>query len=89
MKYRYLTCCVGMPMKDVPSLNEMIDNSREVTLKTFRKHCDSREWEDSMGYLRRGGLPLSGDWHVRFYKSKFKGKPCYYVVHSAIDYIFT
>lgn len=28
------------------------------------------------------------DWHVSYHRSMFRGKPCIYVRHSAIEYIF-
>lgn len=85
--YRYKTCCVNCSQKDVPFLNDMIDNGREVSLRTFRRHCDSQEWEREMGYSRE--FPISSDWHVAYFRSRYRGKPCYYAVHSAIEYIFS
>lgn len=87
-KYRYETCCVNAIGDDITA---MVDVAREITLRTFRKHCDTREWEEHMGYSRRGrgGLPLSRDWHVSYHKSKYQGRPCYYARHSAIEHIFT
>ena len=85
-KYEYLTCCVH---SDAQSIHDMVDRARQVSLRTFRKHCESFEWEQGMGYLRRGGLPLSRDWHVAYFKSEYQGQPCYYVVHSATEHIFT
>jgi len=34
------------------------------------------------------GFHIKDDWAVSFCKSKYKGKPCYYIVHSGIEYIF-
>lgn len=88
MKFEYLTCCVH---SDGPSINRMTDAAREVTLRTFRRRCATRNWEESLGYERagRGGLALSNDWHVSFHKSVYRGRPCYYARHSAIEHIFT
>ena len=36
----------------------------------------------------RGGLRLKDDWHVGYFKSTYDGKPCYYIDHSRIEYIF-
>lgn len=90
-EYRYLTCCVDIQRPDVPALNTMVNRAVPITLKTFRRHVDTAEWEQQMGYTRHGdhALPLSRDWHVAFYRSHFKGERCYFVVHSAIEYIFT
>ena len=35
------------------------------------------------------GLHLKDDWHVNYYRSTFRGQPCYYAKHSAIEHIFT
>lgn len=86
--YVYRTCCVNSTAK---LINEMIEEGQEVTLATFRRHCQGvSEWAQSMGYEtdKRRGLTLANDWHVRYYKSRYKGKPCYFIRHSAIEYIW-
>lgn len=89
MKLPYLTCCVGLAMRDVGALNAMTEAAQEVTLATFRRRCDTRAWEAHMGYERsRHGLALSRDWHVTYHRSQWKGRRCYYARHSAIEYIF-
>jgi hypothetical protein len=79
-------------MKDVPALQAMIDNSAEVTLATIRRHCAGlRDWEKLMGYATGGerGLRLKDDYHVSYHKGTFRGRRCFYIVHSAIEYIWT
>lgn len=87
-RFHYHTCCVH---SDARSIHDMTDRAREITLATFRKRCETLEWETGLGYERdgRGGLPLSRDWHVSYFKSHYRGKPCYYARHSAIEHIFT
>lgn len=82
-KAQYSTCCVDARGDDIEAMR---DDAREITLSTFRKRADCREWEESAGYGRH--FPLARDYHVRFFKSRYLGRPCYYVVHSAIEYIF-
>ena len=82
--YVLLTTCVSAPAEKI---HEMRDSARPVTLATVRRHCDLREWEHSMGY-RRGDLTLKDDWAVSFFKSRYDGRPCYYIVHSAIEHVF-
>jgi len=56
---------------------------------TWRK--PKRSWEDDdevMDRDNRGGLTLRRDYHVRYYKSRYGDSPCYFIVHSAIEYIF-
>ena len=76
------------------ALGEDIDDMRdhplcrEITYRTFRKHCAGvREWGKALGYDR--WLPLSKCQYVAFYKSFYQGRPCYYAVHSAIEFIWT
>ena len=92
---QYLTSCVGLSREDVPDLHAMTDNAHEVTYRTFRKNVGAEEmdrWAGEMGYDtggQRGGLRLKDDWHVRFRRGKWKDRRCYYIVHSAIEHIFT
>jgi hypothetical protein len=83
-KFQYLTCCVNSTAE---AINAMTDTAREITFGTFARHCDWRELASQMGY-QRGGLVLSRDWAVSYYRSTYKGRPCYYMVHSCIEYIF-
>jgi hypothetical protein len=83
--YHYTTCCINSTAEFI---NAMVDNARRVTLRTIQKHCEGlAEWADSMGYCR-GGLTLNRDWSVSYWKSKYRGKPCYYIDHSSIEYIW-
>ena len=67
----------------------MVDNSKEIKYTTmFRAVPALSQWAEDMGYSKNG-LALSRDYHVRYYKSFYKGVACYYVCHSAIEYIFT
>jgi hypothetical protein len=75
------------------ALQAMIDQAREVTLRTIRRHCVGIEcWESNMGYdilNERGGRRLKNDPQVSYHKSVFRGRPCYYITHSAIEYVRT
>ena len=82
-EYTYLTCCVN---SDGRSITDMVDNAREITRETFFRHVSRKETSDLLGYDK--DFPISRDWHMSFHKSIYRGKPCYYVVHSAIEYIF-
>jgi hypothetical protein len=35
------------------------------------------------------GLRLADDYTVSWYRSKYRGEPCYVIEHSRTDYIFT
>lgn len=85
--FRYETCCLYARGEDI---NEMRDHPkcREITYQTFRKRCwGVQYWSILMGYDRQ--LPLSKDKHVAFYKLFYRGCRCYYIVHSAIEWIWT
>ena len=83
-KATYLTCCVNSTAE---LIDNMIDKAREITYNTFIKRVDI-DVED-FRYVKRGkGIKLKNDWHVRFYKSIFNGIPCYYMVNSAIEYVY-
>lgn len=36
----------------------------------------------------RGGLRWKDDWAISYHKSVYRGEPCYYYCHSAIEYVF-
>lgn len=88
MRFVYLTSCVD---SDAESIQTMVDEAEEVTCRRFREECNSRQWERDQGYLvgpGGKGLRLYNDWAVRYFKSRYRSAECYYVVHSAIEYIF-
>lgn len=86
----YKTCCVQSTAK---LIDHMVDNAKEVTYATIKKHCDGlEEFETGLCYdaeTKRGGLTLENDYAVGFYKSTYNGRPCYYIEHSRIEYIWT
>jgi hypothetical protein len=85
----YTRCCDGIATAE--QLRQMYDDSLEITFKTFAVHADIKPMLGDMGYAtgrNEKGLRLENDFLVRYFKSKFLGQPCYYMVHSAIDHIF-
>jgi hypothetical protein len=91
--YTYETCCVDIPQYQVADLQAMIDAGRDVTYETFQRHCAGlAEWAVEHGYEgphERGGLHIKNDWHVGYFKSTFRGRPCYYMSWSGIEFIWT
>lgn len=87
--YRYETCCIH---SDYESITSMTDQASEVSYRTMLRYCDLTSWAEENGYeLRQNaghGLTLKHDWHVSYYKSLYRGKPCYYLVHSHIEHIW-
>jgi hypothetical protein len=84
-KLIYTTCCVNSNADDII---EMRDKSREITYKTFIKYVSHKELLDMFceGFEWKS---IKNDYHIRYFKSTFKNHPCYYLKHSAIEYIWT
>ena len=85
--FLYLTDCINSTAERI---NEMRDHPRctEVSYRTMRRRCgDLAEHARSLGYDR--WLTLEHDWHVAYYRSWFAGMPCYFMVWSAIEQVFT
>ncbi len=83
-------------------INDMIDRAREITWCTFIRHVPVDEVRRLFPtYSYHGELynPETGeltcpfhikdDFAVSFWKSRYRGRLCYYVSHSGIEYIFT
>ena len=89
--YRYCCCCIDC--KDyVYALNAMIETAKSVTYRTMLQHCEGLlEWARNQGYSRCStqGLTLRDDSYVSYWKSSFRGHPCYYLCWSKIEYIWT
>lgn len=85
--YVYETCCVAASGDDINQMRWEDPAKVEVTYRTMRRHCpDLLRWAKSVGYDR--DLPLSKDWHVSYYRSFYRGRPCYYLVWSGIEHIW-
>lgn len=90
-RYRYLRNCTSFGRFEVRYLEEMLDKASEITYRTFCLHCDWREASKLFGYdthPKQGGLMLKNDWAVTYHRSWYKGKRCYFICHSSIEYIF-
>lgn len=87
--FEYQTCCVAA---EGPDITDMVDAAHDVSYQEFVRNCEGvAEWARDMGYeaTSRQGLTLKKDWYVSYHRSVFRGLPCYYLVHSAIEYIWT
>jgi len=85
--FQFETTCVSSRGEYI---NEMTEAAREVTYETMRKYCDLDWLAATLGYERRApGVTLKHDWAVSYWKSWYRGVPCYYVVWSHIEHIFT
>lgn len=84
-KLTYTTCCVSSNADDII---DMVDKSQQITYETFIKYVSAKELLEMFcsGFKWKS---LKRDYHVKYFKSTFKGNHCYYLTHSAIEYIWT
>ena len=92
--FRYLRSCVEWPRGDVPALIEMVDDARQITRETFRRHVSRRDreaLEQALGYELHParGLTCAGDYCVSYHRSKLHGRRVYFLTWSAIEHVFT
>jgi hypothetical protein len=80
-RYTFETTCVN---STADLILDMVDQAREVTWWTFTRHVPRHE----LRAFFPGPPALEKDWHVRFYSSRFAGRRCYFLVHSAIEYVW-
>jgi hypothetical protein len=91
-KYKYLTNCVEA---DGDEISVMYDIAEDLTYDEF---LEKVPWS-YLGTIKpfdfyeapnknEGGLKLKDDWHVSYHASLFQGKPCIFIQHSCIEYIF-
>lgn len=90
--YTFETNCVSANGDDI---NAMKATGTAISYRTFRKAITPEAYVEivkALGYsltAHRGNLTLQKDWHVAYYRGTYLGKPCVYLVWSAIEYIFT
>jgi hypothetical protein len=85
--FEYFTCCVSSTAE---LINAMTEKGRQITANTFFKYVSLKEVNEQFGYnLNSKQLnSIKKDYHVAYFKSKYDDQECYYLVHSAIEYIF-
>lgn len=97
--FRYETNCKA---SDYKSITDMTDRAREITWETFIRHVPVSEVRAVFpSYSYQGeyynpdtgeqtcGFHIKDDFAVSFHKSVYRGRPCYYIRWSAIEWIFT
>jgi len=89
--WHFETNCVN---SDSDSITDMVDAAKPVTYDTMLRVVGEPflEMQRELGYdvgSMRGGLRMKNDWHVGYFKSTYRGRPCYFFTWSAIEYIFT
>lgn len=71
--YSYAGCCVNLVGDDIKA---MCRSAYQITRRSFIK------------WAGKENASPPGDWAVRYYRSRFKGRPCVYMDHSAIEYVY-
>lgn len=86
--FHFVINCVNAKGRDIEA---MVDNGRDVSYKTFFKHVSL---DEVLGLLpwyakdSRRGLTIKNDWAVSYSRSRYRNRRCYFLTHSAIEYIF-
>lgn len=81
MAAQFIGTCVTLRAHE---LDRFDDSSREITYRTFRKYID-KETIQSFG----SNPSLRQDWHVSFFKGRWRGRPAVCLMHSSIHHIWT
>lgn len=93
-RYEYLGNCTDQAL--APYLDDMMAQEKKVRYKEVYQAVGrpalSSVFSDFFWGSRpnrlRGDMALHQDPYVSFYKSKFRGVPCYFVQESGIEYVF-
>jgi len=87
-KYQFHIDCVHARGADILA---MTDGAREISFATFARRCNTFQLLHDLGYAVAGekGLHVKDDYHVSFYRSRYRGRCCYYMDQSSIEYVFT
>lgn len=85
--------CVDVPSsgQQFDEFMDMLGKGRDISFETFARHCDWKPIARDMGYATGPGEPglrLDKDYAVSFQTSRLAGERVYYMVHSAIEYVF-
>ena len=91
--FTFETSCVDSTALHINNMRDHPQH-REVSYQTMLRNCDGLlMWAKSKGYDPRvnvgSGITLRDDPYVAYYKSVYRGQPCYYLVWSAIEWIWT
>jgi hypothetical protein len=89
--YEFRTTCVSEGTGE--HIQEMLDNAQDCGYSEVKRHCEGlRLWEKENGYAPDGsrkGLTLRHDWAVRYGRGTYRRMPCYFVVWSGIEHVWT
>lgn len=87
----FVTQCVGALGEDITEMTDMpleetLDLDEFLSLYTGGGKALVGELAESMGYDSID--QMRDDWHVSYHASFYRGEPCLYIVHSAIEHVY-
>ena len=88
----YSKCCVDITQSEVDALRCMIRDAKPISYASMFRNCaDLLAWAAAHGYAMKpnDGLILKHDPAVTYFRSQFNTWPCYFLVHSGIEYIWS
>jgi GNAT superfamily N-acetyltransferase len=89
--YQFVTSCVQSTCELITSMVDGAENVSRVAFESNVNRENLLEFDRALKYdtgSERGGLRRKNDWAVRYARGIYDGLPCYYMVHSAIEYVY-
>ena len=93
-KFRYFAADNELRFVE-PAIKGMLLDKKTVVWSTFRRKVCLDELRDIFPYynwrsgrLDIGQIHIRNDPNVQFYRSRFSGCPCYFLLHCGTEYIF-
>jgi hypothetical protein len=83
---QYETNCVNSTAE---LIEDMVDNATEITFAELVDEVGQEQLDEVFPMYKDIPLTLETDWSTSYYRSVYDGRPCVYVEHSRIEYIFT
>ena len=87
-KFTFRFCCADVRGPEgLCELDAMVKRARPISFKAFTRNCSLRRFARKMGYP---GNPrgLATDHGVGFYRSNWRGNPCFFTDWSAYESVF-
>jgi len=84
--YQFVTDCRS---SDNESISSLKGSEEEISLGQFRRRIGMPQWKQlqaELGYDR--DFPISGDWHIGYYRGIYQGQPAVFLRWSGIEFIF-
>ena len=95
-KYTFFSSCVNWPIErgGLRELQDVIEKSIRISWRTLIRHVPVDEIRRSFpdytynGQVDVGCFHIKDDWSVSFHRSRYRGRWCYYVRWSAIEFVW-